>query len=289
MKKALSLAFLCFAAVIVNAQQGVLFKIKYIPNQLYQTETSSTMNMLMNFSGDTAKVNAVKASGVKLPMTMIGTSVMHMEVKSGAVKTGNVFPITFKYSDIKSKQVINDQEKDGPPNPMQGLTIYGGSTIDGQIHVDSISGKTLDEQLKTTITTAIGNLSKQVKFPETPLHVGETFIQETPINLPVGGINLKFVVKIIYKLQGISGNQASFDLDQTLTLDLSGQKDDVSLTASGSGKGSGKMVYDIAKNYPTSLNSDIDFTFKVLIQDLTMDCTAKISAINKTTIADLNK
>ena len=114
---------------------------------------------------------------------------------------------------------------------------------------------------------------------------GETFTQESPINLPIAGLNMQFAVKIVYKLTKISNNVAYFDLDESMDPNMSGKKGSVNMTATGTGAGKGSLSYDIAQNYPSILNTNLDFKIKMLIGDLTMNCTAKMSSVNKTEVA----
>lgn len=289
MKKALSLILLFFIAVQIDAQQTSLFKIKYLPDHAYKMNIAMNMTMVMDVSGDSAKMNKVKDKGIKLPMTMVSATDMNLNIKTGSVNAKVLFPIIFKYSDITSKQTINDEETSSPPNPLIGQSIYGECTSEGKIQVDSIPGKAMNDQLKSTLASVIDNLSKQVQFPEKPLNIGETFIQEVPLNLPIAGLNMKFIVKIIYKLTKVENNFAFFDLDESLLLDMSGQKDSIAMTASGAGKGEGKLVYDISQNFATTISTNLDFEIKMLIENMTMNCTAKITSINKTIISSENK
>ena len=285
MKKTLFLIILSTVTLALKAQQSILFKIKYSPDHSYKSNIKMDMNMVMDITGDSVKMNKIKAKGVKLPMLMISTTLMNLEVKSGSFKPDGYFPMIFKYVDIDAVQTLNGKESPKAPNPLVGQLIYAKGTKDGKIQVDSISGKSLDNQLKSTVSSMIDNLSKEVQFPEKPLNIGETFDQEVPLNMPIAGVNMQFTIKIVYKIVKVENGSAFFDLDESMTLNMSDQNDRMSMTASGAGNGGGKLVYSIAQNFATSMSSDLDFKLKMLIQDMTMNVTAKISSLNKTEIS----
>lgn len=283
MKKNLFFIAFLFITTLIKAQTPLFFKIKYLPDHLY--ESNITMDMNMNVSGGEREMDKIKAKGIKLPMIMNSTKTLDANIKTGAVKTESTFPIEIKYIDLTAKITLNGTEKPSPPSPLIGQTIYGEINSEGKIKVDSLSGKTLDENLKNTLTSVASNLINQTQFPEKALNIGDTFIQEVPFNLPIAGINMQMKIKIIYKLTAVENSSAYFDLDQTLNFDISTKKDSTIMTVKGTGNGEGKLVFSIDNYYPTSMKSSIDFNYQMSVGNMEMTGKAKIISNHQTKIS----
>jgi len=148
MKNPILILTLLFSFTLSKAQQSFLFHIKFSPNNLYELNIVNGMNMKMNFSGDSASMARIKAKGIKLPMIMINETSMNADIKTGDIKSNNNFPIVLLFKDQATKKTVNGAESNDPPNPIIGISIYGQYTTDGKMRIDSISGKTIDEQTK---------------------------------------------------------------------------------------------------------------------------------------------
>ncbi|GEM_PF-485873 len=289
MKKLLLLILISTLFIRVNAQQNFIFKIKYIPNRHYTTIMQMDMNMDMDFKGDSAILEKIKASGTKVPMVMVSSTKMEMNIHTGALKPANTFPITFNYSNVASKISVNGDEKVSPPSPIIGQTIYGEYSTEGKIQLDSISGKALDDELKQTLTAGIANLVNQMKFPDKPMSIGETFNQEVPFSLPVAGINMSSTIKIIYKLISVDKSSAYFDTIQSMDFDVNTEKDGVKMIGKGKGTGDGKLVYNLAQNFATEMTSNLGFDLTMNVSNITIIAKAKMVSVNKTTIENKGK
>ncbi|SHN30398.1 hypothetical protein [Mucilaginibacter sp. OK098] len=277
------LVFLIFGQL--KAQQSILFKIKYVPALSYDTNISMEMNM----TGDAADMEKIKASGTKMPVTMTTSTKMTTSVQTGTVNAASEFPIIFTFKDIKSTKAVNGTETSSPANPIIGVKIYGTYTTEGKITLDSIPGKALNESIKTVISSMLSSLINQLRFPEKALSPGESFTQEVPFNLPVAGFNMASTIKIVYKLISIENNSAFFDMDQSMNFDMNMEKDGVKMTGKGIGKGGGKLVYDIAHNFPTTMSNGLDFNYQMQIKTMTMTGKAKITSVHETKITPATK
>jgi hypothetical protein len=279
-----------FCLYIMQAKaQSVLFKIKYLPNHSYESTIAMNMNMEMNFDGDKETMDKIKASGLTLPLVMASNSSMTLQMNTGEVNTQGSFPIIIKYTDVKGKRTMAGKEMAQPENPVLGKTIYASSNSDGHIHIDSIPGKMLNEDFKATLTKTLNNLASQLHFPDKPMNIGDTFTQEVPFSVPVAGVNMQFAIKIIYKLVSMDNNTASFDLDQTMSLDMNTKIESKSVVGHGSGKGDGKMTYDISKSFATNYTSNFSFDFKMQIENMIMTGKATLTSSHTTKIADAAK
>jgi hypothetical protein len=231
----------------------------------------------------------IKASGTKMPVTLTTSTKMTTSIQTGAVNLANKFPIVFNFKDIQSTKTLNGAEASSSPNPIIGVKIYGSYTTEGKITLDSIPGKALDETLKSAISSMLSNLVNQMRFPDKALSPGESFTQEVPFNLPVAGFNMASTIKIVYKLISIENNSAFFDMDQSMNFDMNIEKDGIKMTGKGAGKGGGKLVYDIAHNFPTTMSNALDFNYQMQIKTMKMMGTAKITSVHETKIMPATK
>jgi hypothetical protein len=281
MKKASLVFCLLFAFVLTKAQQSFLFKIKSLPDHLYETNMGMSMNMEMNMSGDSATMQQIQAKGIKLPMLITSVTNMDMSIKTGLVAADNSFPIVMNYNSIVSKKTLNGTETSDPPNPLLGQKMFGQYTPDGKLKIDSISGKTLDEQTKATITTAVGKMVNQIHFPDHPLKIGDTFTQEVPFDMPMAGSNMQLTIKIIYKLTAVDKKSAFFDLEESMDMNSSSTE----MTMKGAGTGSGTLVYDINNNWATTLNSNLKMNYQMQAGKFAITGDATISSTHQTKIS----
>jgi hypothetical protein len=278
MKKITYLIVLCLLSATLKAQQPVALKFKYLPKHTYNVEMKMGMDMEMSMGGDSATTAKLKAQGVKQPMVMKMDMNMLAKIITGALTPAKTFSFEMSYDDITSKMTMNGQETPMPKNPIAGQKMTGECDADGKLHVDKITAPGVNEPLKVAMTDMMNKMQGQIAFPEKPLAIGDTFTQEIPMSIPAAGMNMDFVVKTVYKLTGIKGEQAFFDTDLSMTFDFNTEKNGIAMVGKGSGAGSGKMIYAIAKNYPEVMDNDFDMTFNMDVKEMKMVMKAKMKS-----------
>jgi hypothetical protein len=111
MKKLLYLPLL-LAAFAANAQQGIVFKMKYLPNHNYNATTNMTMKVNLNLSGDNNLAASINPGGgpldIDMAMSMDGT------IKTGAKGANNSFPIAIGYKMGQMNMTMNGKKIDVP-------------------------------------------------------------------------------------------------------------------------------------------------------------------------------
>jgi len=289
MKKTILVLTLLCAFTLSKAQQSFLFKIKYLPGCLYESTVTTGMNMEMNVSGDSTVMASIKAKGTKLPIIVNSESSTEFDAKTGAVRADNLFPIAIRFKNRTEKKTVNGVVSNESSNPLVGQTIFGHYSTGGKIQVDSISGKTLNDEVKEALATMIGNLLNEMHFPESPMKIGETFTQEVPFNLPLAGTSMEATIKIIYKLTSVDKNLAYFDLDESMNIDMSTEKNSVTINVKGAGKGSGKLIYDINNNYAPTRSAGLKMNYQMEMGKLNMTGSAQILSTTETKMSALTK
>lgn len=200
-------------------------------------------------------------------------------------KTANLqkeVPFVMNIQSLPSKMIINGKEND-TAIPATNQTFYGAYTSEMKTKIDSIPGKVMDENLKESVIKMVEGIQANIKFPEKPLKIGDTFLQDVPMEIPLGGMSAKIVCKTTYKLISIANNKANFDLKYVMQMDASGQN--MSLDMSGSGDG--KFIYDMISSYPVNMVNNMSMTYAMVMPQsdkVKMNGKAKMVMSNQTTV-----
>jgi hypothetical protein len=278
MKKLTLIVVLLALCAVSKAQQSALIKYAYLPEHTYNVKMKMLMDMEMSMNGDSATNARLKAQGVKQPMQINMNMEMMAHGVTGALKADKTFSYTMRYDSLNSTMTMNGKITPMPANPIIGKSLTGECDADGKLHVDKITTPGADEQVKAAMTDMLNKMQALIKFPEKPMAIGDTFTQEVPMSIPAAGMNMDFVIKTVYKLTGIKGKQAFFDTDMSMNFDLNTEKNGIAIKGNGSGGGSGKMVYALAKKYPASMNNDFDMTFNMDIKEMKMVMKMKMKS-----------
>lgn len=286
-KSIISVCFLIMAGCVF-AQQAVVFKLKYIPNQKYTTSINMKMDMTLDMQADEATMSKVKSGGMTLPMVFKMDTQMESEMITGAMnKTAATFPLTISYKDISSHQTLNNQELPQQASPLIGQQITGACDINGKLKLDSIPATDPNSKIKSMIATMLNKLFEQMKFPDKPMNIGDTFTQNVPMDIPLPGFKANFNITILYKLIAINNGTADFDIDQTaaFSFDPNQTTTKPGMKGTGSGSGAGKLKFDIAKNILTDMQTDLLLSFNMTIDKMTLSGSAKSVQTQHTSIA----
>lgn len=286
MKKSLSIvALLLSISAGAMAQKQVLFKIKYNPNQHYAMLMKMNMNMEMNVSGDSAMINKIKASGQSFPMIMTMDMATNGDIKTGAINKASQIPFTMIVGIKPAKMTMNGKEM-AIPMPATNETLFGTSNSQGALTIDSVSGKK-DPAVKASMSKLIENLTANIKFPEKAMKVGESFVQDVPMDMPMAGMTTKMDCKVTYTLVSINGDKANFDLKYDIKSDINSGAAGQAMAITMTGDGDGKMLYDISTNYATSMVGTMNITYAMTMPQaptMKMDGKMKMGMDVQTTI-----
>jgi len=149
--------------------------------------------------------------------------------------------------------------------------MYAHIESNGTLKADSVAGQKLTDTSAQNVSKMMNLVQKNIKFPDRPMKVGESFTQDMPLNIPVGH-NMKIESKVIYKLVSVADGKAYFDINQTMDMRIPIQGDAINL----SGEGTGKMVYSIKDHFATAYSADMNLKFTGTIKTLKIDAGAKM-------------
>ncbi|MDB5091384.1 MAG: hypothetical protein JWR09_5378 [Mucilaginibacter sp.] len=264
MKKSICLLLLLFVFK-AEAQKSVLFKMKYLPNRTYTMGTSMTMNFNVDLSGNEDIIEKIKAEGFTQPIKANIAMSTSGNTKTGAPGADNVTPMIMAYKIEQISVKIGEKAIPVPLKANSQVSIYGHVGQDGKFKADSLNGNNLKDTSEKKITQIMNAIQNKIKFPEKPMHIGDTFTQEMPISIPMAENNGETNVKATYKLVSIANGNAYFDIIQNADVQINIKGVELKI----SGSGTGKLVYSIKNNFPldykTSLNLAIDGKINTLI------------------------
>ncbi|HZY37983.1 MAG TPA: hypothetical protein VFE53_15100 [Mucilaginibacter sp.] len=280
MKKLLYLPLLLLF-VKVQAQQNVVFKIKYLPNHTYAGAISMGMVVHADLSGDTAVLAKLKSQGLTPPLAMNMDMKMDGTTKTGATGANQAFPITmgFKFDnlsmDLNGNSIPIPTEKLG-----NGVSVYGHIGADGTIKADSIGGAKAGDTSQEKVAKLMNTIQKHIQFPDHPMKIGETFTQTMPMSIPMGGSNMDLNSQVVYKLVSITDGNANFDVQQSMDMSMP----IAGATINISGTGGGKLVYSIKDNFATDYSTNVNLKVTGQVKTLKIDATAQMNMEYKYTI-----
>jgi len=259
MKKIL-LVILFALPVFHYGQSGQVldFKIGYAPEMVYQQIVEQSSDTELQYIASPEILEKLKSSGVENPTLAKNSTIMESVFKTGKTGKDGFFPVTIEF--LKS---TNSENKIIIPD---GTFIYGKASASTMPQLDSIVSKDLDASFKSTLLQTMQTMFSQIALPEKKLKVGESFVQETPLSIPVAGISFDMKISTTYKLISMTNQIANFDIIQKYILDVvvtEGQK--YNITADGGG--TGKLIYDIPNHFSTGFKLDIGLNFD-LKQDM---------------------
>lgn len=282
MKTLLIFSFLLLSLADLKAQDGVVFKIKYLPGHSYQSTIKGTAKISAKVRGEQQMMDKLKTFGitnkadVDLDLSASGIT------RTGTAASDNTFAVSSEYKVTNVALNLNGREFPLPPMIMEkSMKIYAHSSIDGKLKMDSVAGKKANDSTQTKAEHMMDMFQNMVKFPDKPLRPGDTFTQSAPMTIPIKGNDIHVTGKVVYKLVSISDGKAYFDL--TPDVSLEGKVHDMNVTIKGNGQG--KMVYSIKDNFPLSKEGVVNLTVKVSSAQLNVDATA---VINSSYIGSIN-
>jgi hypothetical protein len=265
MKKISYLIALLALSINAKAQKTVIFKYKYLPNYTYASNMKTDMDMEMNMKMDSATAAAAANQNILMKMNMAITA----DIKTGAENADKNMPFSITYNNMNVVATMNGKEMPMPSSGIEGKVLTGTCDADSKMHIDTVNN-TGDPKVNAAMKDAFNKIQAAIKFPDKPLAIGESFIQDLPMQFPAGDFKMDLSAKTTYTLTSIKDGMAYFDTKVVMNMDMDAKQMDKSMNMAGGGGGAGKMVFDIKKNFPVSIDSDMDINFNMDMKQFKM-------------------
>lgn len=246
-----------------QSNQILDFKAGYSPETTYNQTTFNSSDYEVLYSGSEKFLETLKQNDIQNPTKIKNIFNLETLSKTGkSDKSGN-FPITIEY--LKS---IDANGKTIIPN---GTLLYGKTSFSNMPQMDSIVSKGMEESFKNIIFQTVKSTFSQLVMPQKKLKIGESFTQESPLILPIAGINIEMLITTTYNLKSMNSKNAFFDITQTYTMKMSDNR----FETNGAGLGKGSLIYDIPNHFIIENTLAMDFNLNLKNTDFTLQLKSK--------------
>ncbi|NJM24929.1 MAG: hypothetical protein HC859_04845 [Bacteroidia bacterium] len=169
----------------------------------------------------------------------------------------------------------NGQVRKGK-NPLEGANIDGVQVADGSIHIKGVQGKSVEQQTLAQVGDNLSGMIHFIVFPETPMHLNDTFEQRKPMSIPVVGaepVPVEFMFHCT--LMSVQDSVANFDV--RVSVELEEPTDQSGITIAGDG--TGKIQFNLQYAY-TQL-AEINMYANLEVDLPTGKATSRVNYVNK--------
>ncbi|NOS92885.1 MAG: hypothetical protein HOP30_13255 [Cyclobacteriaceae bacterium] len=270
MEKLLGLLFISIG-LSCNSQDMIVFKVKYTPGTNYNQTINQATETTVKYAGAQEFLQDLKARKIDNPTITTANSKTKSIIKTGKLIDNKSFPVSIHF--------IETTSSDGKSPIPNGTIIYGACSLEKFPSLDSISG-TLSDDIKKVLLQTMQKSFSQMDFPEQKVRVGETFSRQTPLTLPIAGINLEISITTTYKLINVKSNSAMFDISQVYTFKSTIKDYDVKVT----GTGKGNLIYDIDYHFYKRYQIDTDMMLNMKLDKLDLGLNSKSRFVQSVTI-----
>lgn len=224
MKKSLSIILLgILFQTLGYAQKEYTFIHKLHPNKTYILEMDNTNNNETTVNGVLTKTESLS----KVRRTTI----------TKEANTEGLFPTSMAFDDVR---LITDG-KEGF-SPISNTIIEGLMAEDSKFKIDTIINPKLDRVTRDALKVVFKDLKPEIEFPKTPMKMGDTFSNDTPMTIPLYGEKIKLIMTKTYTLKGVLKEVAEFSVATNVVLNMTNQEITVL------GDGNGQVLFDINEN-----------------------------------------
>jgi hypothetical protein len=254
------------------SQDKLTFKVAYKPSTKYSQAMTQSSSTEVTYSGSEEFLKTLQERGVQNPTITKTESTTESEFNAGKLTDATNFPVTMKF--------IKTISSDGKVPIPDGTVIYGKGSLGNMPTLDSIASTELSEEYKASLLQMLKSTFSQISFPEKELKIGEDFAQETPLSIPIAGINIDMTIKTNYKLVSIKNGVGNFDISQTYSL----KTNDTKYPINASGKGKGSLQYEIASSNYTHYQIGTEIEINMKLEKFSLDVKSKSGFIQTTAI-----
>jgi hypothetical protein len=253
-------------------QDKLTFKVAYRPSTKYSQTVKQTSFSEVTYSGSDEFLKALQDKGVQNPTITKAESTTQSEFVAGNLTDATHFPVTIKF--------IKTSSSDGKASILDGTIIYGKGSIGDMPTLDSIASTELSEGYKTNLLKMIQSTFSQISFPDKELRVGEEFTQETPLSIPIAGLNIDMAITTNYRLISIKNRVGNFDITQAYSL----KAHDTKYPINALGKGKGSLQYDIANSNYIYYQMDTEIDINMKLEKFNLNVKSKSGFVQTTAI-----
>lgn len=270
--KILLIIFSILVASISQAQKKITFNPQYKPQSTYEQkiEHSSTTEIVLG--GEDERMKELMAKNLPKPMKTESTT--NSIIKTGKLAEDAWFPVSVEITESNSSGV-------NPALPV-GTVLYGKCLVNELPFFDSIYSEKMEAVFKQNVLKTIQASQQQFYSGNKKLSIGDTIVQDSKLNMPMAGATVEMNITTIYTLRDISMGIATLEVAQVFSMDsIPGFSTSM---ATGSGNGSGKMLYDISEKFLLSYSTETFVEMKMATTGVDLVLKVSNGMVQTTTI-----
>jgi hypothetical protein len=281
--KQLFLIILIVITVKASAQDGQLYQSKYLPGRTYKASNHIEIKANATISGDQQVIDQLKAKDITTPLNADLVSDIQGTVITDSSISDKYFNCFVGYRIPNISISVNDRQIPPPaglvngPNEDMGLTgkMYKNGR---EFKIDSTRAFGKDTSKLKIGEYFFNPAFKILNFPVTYIKIGDSFIQNMDINVPMDNSgDVKIQVPVTYKLISVIDGKASFDATGTVDIKFNTGKNVIDVN----GTGTGHMIYDINEYFPLAKDMKFDLKLKLTFGDVVANGTAIMTTVYK--------
>jgi len=191
-------------------------------------------------------------------------------ITTQSVALDNTLPFISEYISHATHIIKNGQKTkiDSSKDNLVGAKFYFSQLENGEMKLNKIDSDTLSKKDKQLMFQIISNVPNLSPMENKSFKIGDSFTDKTPINMPLGMINLSLIQKTTYSLKNIKNNLAFFDVKATFEADLNMKEKMEELNMNFNGFGEGEVIYNISQQLETKNNFLMNFEADLMMKDL---------------------
>jgi len=256
------------------SQGGYVYRIFYKPDKHYTIKNELYSATKMSLEGEKEIVDGINRQSL-YPLTLYIATSSEISLSTGNVTMDEMIPMKISFVKELTKTTFNDKTTI-QKNPLKGISIEGIYDNKNNFNLNPGSIDEFDELKKQKILKSNEISLNQIMFPEYLLKIGDQFIINSLMEIPVPGLRtIQCTVSTIITLNDTLNNLAHFTINQDINQDYDKFNPSVELK----GAGYGSVDYNIKEKNLTNriINNAVSIRFKSEKVDVIMDFNSSIN------------
>ena len=252
------------------------FISRFQPNSTYKVDIGVHNVSSVRFVADKETLARLWNAGLKNPTRSTSEQTMIETVTTGKMAPDSSFFIRMVVDSFGDDIRINGVQKSSQDVPsLSGMEASGVYTKDGRIMYLRVEGGKLDDDMRNAIAATVEKSLGDIKYPDAPIAIGDSFQQQIPLDLPVPGFNpVHLQMTITYKLVRVDGDTAYFD--NGYKMEMNQNTGEYKLDVEGSGTGT--LKHNLSRNFFIEHSSHLRMTARIKTDNLEIDESSEVEA-----------
>jgi hypothetical protein len=246
-------------------------KASYNPETKYITEIKQMTNGDMRYIAPENVLQRLKEKGVANPTPIHTESHYKTVLRTGKLRKDGNFPLTMFFIDISG------MFKGALPDDM---VIHGHSTQNQLPVLDSVVSEKVDYAYKKELLKGMKDIFSQLSIPEKTTRIGESFVIDFPLNMPIGGRNIEMLIHCTYTLNSIANEIAEYNIITEYTLKSGTESNGIR----AKGNGTGRLEYDLKNNFNKRYEVSSELELSMILEQISIELKMTIGQVMTITI-----